>query len=140
MMIPGVADAVVIGVAGDGEQAVRKMRSKEKEESLRMLNRKIMLWAIYCAQLFDSLLQLFEGSHPRDGVDEICQGGASLSQGADRRPDRIFSRRAARRICVGSMKRKVGLIQFAEQVSIFPEELPALLHISLSFCDLSLSQ
>lgn len=49
----GLAGAVVMGAAGDEEHAVRQVRSKKlalsmvevEEESLRMLDRFIVLWS-----------------------------------------------------------------------------------------------
>ena len=96
--------------------------------------------AMECAHLLNGLLQLFEGGHPCDGVDEVSKRVTLFSQGTHRRPNGIFSCRAAGRIGVCSMERKVGLIQFAQQIPIFPEELPTLFHVGFGIFDFALCQ
>ena len=113
----GMAGEVLMGGAEDVAQA-----DKMKERNRKDINRCISI-------LFNRLLKLFERGHPGDRVDEICKRIALLTKGADSRANRVLACRAARDIRVGSMKGEVGLVQFTQQVSIFPEELPAFLHV-----------
>jgi len=73
IMMLGMARAVLVDCAGDEEQAERKKVKRlalntvevKKEKNLRIE-----------AGLLNGLLELLEGCHPGNRVDEICQGGA----------------------------------------------------------------
>src|SRR5688572_10352176 len=90
--------------------------------------------------LSNSLLKLLEGRHPGDCINEICQGVALLTQGADGWTHRILTGSTARYIRVGAVEGKIRLIEFAKQISVFPEDLPTLFHVRFGFFDLSLGE
>src|SRR5262245_21651946 len=86
------------------------------------------------------LLELLEGSHPCNRVDEICERGTLCAQSAHSRADRIFPGCATWNISICAMKGEVGLVQFSNQVSIIPEDLSAFFHIRFCFINFALSE
>src|SRR5829696_8053320 len=78
--------------------------------------------------LLDRFLELVEGCHPGDRVDEIDKRVTLFAQGTHGRTHGVFPSRAARYICIRAVEGKVSLVQFAEQVAIVPKDLSALLH------------
>ena len=85
-------------------------------------------------------MELFEGCHPADGVDEIGERSTLFAQSTDGRTDRVFACCATRDIGICAVKCKEGLVKFADQVSILPEEEAALFHIFFGFFDLALGK
>jgi len=68
------------------------------------------------------------------------QRGALGAQLAHHRADRVLARRSARNVRVGTIDGEVSLVELADGVAVIPEELAALLHVSLGLFDLTLGQ
>jgi hypothetical protein len=72
-MMLGMTGAIFVDCAADEEQAARK---KAKRLALNTVEVKKEKDLHIEAGLLNGFLELLEGCHPGNGVDEICQGGA----------------------------------------------------------------